>query len=114
MRVKGGITTRSKHKKVLGATKGMRSMRSKSVRRAKEALLKAGSNAYQGRKLKKRNFRALWNIRIGAAARKFGVSYSKLMGSLKAKNIELDRKVLSEIAAEHPETFEKIVEEAKK
>jgi large subunit ribosomal protein L20 len=114
MRVKGGTVTRRKHKKVLAATKGMRDMRSKSVRRAKEALLKAGSNAYKDRKRKKRDFRALWNIRIGAATRKFGVSYSKFIGSLKAKKIELDRKVLAEIAAEHPETFEKIVEESKK
>lgn len=114
MRVKGGTVSRRKHKKVLAATKGMRDMRSKSVRRAKEALLKAGSNAYKDRKVKKRTFRSLWNIRIGAASRKFDLSYSKFMGALKAKNIALDRKVLAEIAAEHPATFEKIVEEAKK
>jgi len=114
MRVKGGTVSRRKHKKVLAATKGMRDMRSKSVRRAKEALLKAGSNAYKDRKVKKRTFRALWNIRIGAATRKFDLSYSKFIGALKSKKIELDRKVLAEIASEHPATFEKIVEEAEK
>lgn len=114
MRVKGGTVTKRKHKKVLTATKGMRDMRKRSIRRAKEALVKSGSNAYKDRKRKKRDFRALWNIRIGAAAKKFGISYSKFIGNLKVKNIDLDRKVLAEIASEKPEVFEKIVEETKK
>jgi large subunit ribosomal protein L20 len=113
MRVKGGITTKRKHKKVLTATKGMRDLRSKSVRRAKEALLKSGANAYNDRRRKKRDFRALWNIRISAAAVKNGLSYSKFIGALKKNNIELDRKVLAEIAAERPAAFEKIVEKVK-
>lgn len=113
MRVKGGITTKQKHKKVLAATKGMRDMRSRSIRRAKEALLKSGDNAYIGRRRKKRDFRALWNIRISAAAVKNGLSYSKFIGALKKANVALDRKVLAEIAAEHPATFEKIVEKVK-
>lgn len=113
MRVKGGTVTRQKHKKVLAATKGMRDMRSRSIRRAKEAVLKAGANAYRDRRNKKRDFRALWNIRISAAAKENGTSYSKLIAALKVHKIELDRKVLAEIAAEHPETFKKIVEEVK-
>lgn len=113
MRVKGGITTKRKHKKVLAATKGMRDMRSRSIRRAKEALLKSGANAYVDRRRKKRDFRALWNVRISAASVKSGLSYSKFIGALKKAKIELDRKVLAEIAAEHPATFEKIVEKVK-
>ena len=113
MRVKGGVTTRARHKKVLAQTKGMRDLRSKSIRRAKEAVLKAGANAYIDRRNKKRSFRALWNIRIGAATRALGMSYSKFIAALKAKNIDLDRKVLAELAAEKPEVFTKIVEKVK-
>ncbi len=113
MRIKGGTVTKRKHKKVLAATKGMRDMRKRSVRRAKEAILKAGSNAYIDRKRKKRDFRTLWNIRINAAVRKFGMSYSKFIGALKSKNIEIDRKILAEIAAEKPDVFEKIIEKVK-
>lgn len=114
MRVKGGQVTRRRHKKVLKAVKGMRDMRKRSVKRAKEALLKSGSNAYKDRRRKKRDFRSLWNIRINAAARQSGLSYSRFISALKTKNIELDRKVLAEIASERPETFEKIVEEVSK
>lgn len=114
MRVKGGTTTRKRHKKVLARAKGMRDMRKRSVRKAKEAILKSGANAYRDRRRKKRDFRSLWNIRIGAASRANGISYSKFIAALKSKKIELDRKVLSEIAAEHPEVFEKIVEKATK
>lgn len=113
MRVKSGTVTKRKHKKVLAATKGMRDMRSRSVRRAKEALLKSGSNAYIGRKEKKADFRALWNVRIGAAAKELGLSYSKLIGGLKKKKIDLDRKVLASLAAEKPKVFKKIVDEVK-
>lgn len=109
MRVKRGTTVRQKHKKLLKATKGMRDMRSRSVKRAKEAVLKAGANAYIDRKKKKRNFRSLWTIRISAAAKNAGTSYSKFIAGLKAQKIELDRKVLAEIAAEKPAVFEKIV-----
>lgn len=113
MRVKGGVTTKKRHKKILAQTKGMRDGRSKSIKRAKEAVLKAGANAYIDRRNKKRSFRSLWNIRINAAVREFGLSYSKFIAALKAKNIELDRKILAEIAAERPEVFEKIVEKVK-
>jgi large subunit ribosomal protein L20 len=113
MRVKGGVTTRKKHKKILAQTKGMRDMRKRSIKGAKEAILKAGANAYRDRKKKKRDFRAIWNLRIGAKARENGISYSKFIAALKAKKIELDRKVLAEIAAEHPLIFDKIVEKVK-
>lgn len=109
MRIKGGKVTKRKHKKILAQTKGMRDMRKRSIRKAKEAILKSGANAYIDRKKKKRNFRALWNIRISAAASKNGLSYSKFIFALKTRKIELDRKVLAEIAAETPEVFEKIV-----
>lgn len=113
MRVKGGTVTKQRHKKVLKKTKGMRDLRSKSIRRAKEAVLKAGSNAYRDRKRKKRDFRSLWNIRIGAAVKALGSSYSKFIGALKGNKVELDRKVLAEIATDHPQVFEKIVERTK-
>jgi len=113
MRVKSGTVTKGKHKKVLTATKGMRDMRSKSVRRAKEALLKSGANAYAGRKGKKRDFRSLWNIRISAAAKENGTSYSKFIGALKVKGIALDRKVLASLAADRPKVFKKIIDEVK-
>jgi large subunit ribosomal protein L20 len=113
LRVKGGTVTKQRHKKVLKKTKGMRDLRSKSIRRAKEAVLKAGSNAYRDRKRKKRDFRSLWNIRIGAAVKALGSSYSKFIGALKGNKVELDRKVLAEIATDHPQVFEKIVERTK-
>ena len=113
MRIKSGTTTKRKHKKILASTKGMRDMRSKSIRRAKEALLKSGSNAYVGRKLKKRDFRSLWNVRISAAAKENGTSYSKFIGALKANKIELDRKVLAKLAADYPKVFKAVVDETK-
>lgn len=113
MRIKGGTVTRKKHKKLLAATKGMRDMRSRSVRRAKEAILKSGANAYRDRRRKKREARSLWNIRINAASRIGGLSYSKFIAALKAKKIELDRKILAEIAAEKPEVFARIVSKVK-
>lgn len=113
MRVKSGTVRKSKHNKVLAATKGMRDMRSRSIKRGKEALLKSGANAYVGRKEKKGNFRALWNIRIGAAAKENGTSYSKFIGALKAKGIVLDRKILANLAAERPKVFKKIIDEVK-
>ncbi len=114
MRVKTGTTTKKRHKKLLAKTKGMRDMRKRSVRRANEAVLKSGSNAYIGRKNKKRDFRNLWNIRINAAARENGMSYSRFINALKVKKIILDRKVLAELASEHGEVFAKIVKEVKK
>jgi large subunit ribosomal protein L20 len=113
MRIKGGTVTRRKHKKILDATKGMRDMRKRSIRRAKEAVLKSGANAYRDRRRKKREARSLWNIRINAAARLGGLPYSKFIAALKGKKIELDRKILAEIAAEKPEIFAEIVKKVK-
>lgn len=114
MRVKTGTVTKKRHKKILAETKGMRDMRKRSIRRAKEAILKAGSNSYKDRRRKKRDFRNLWSIRISAAAKINGTSYSKLIGALKKENILIDRKILAKIASEYPKAFEKIVESTKK
>lgn len=114
MRVKTGTTTKARHKKLLKETKGMRDMRSKSVRRAKEASLKAGSNAYKDRKRKKRDFRTLWNVRINAGARENGTTYSRLISGLKKNKIIIDRKILAKLAAEQPKAFKKVVDEAGK
>lgn len=112
-RVKGGMTTRSKHKKVLKLAKGYWMSRSKQIKKAKEAVLHAGEYAYAGRKRKKRDIRELWIVRINAAAKSAGTTYSSLIKNLKEKKIELDRKVLAQIAVEYPKVFEKIVEKVK-
>lgn len=109
-RVKRGKTALKRRRKVLSQTKGFRWQRSKKERAAKEALLHAGRHAFQDRRKKKGDFRALWNIKINAAARENGVSYSKLIDKLKKANIGLNRKVLSELAEKHPEVFKKILE----
>jgi large subunit ribosomal protein L20 len=102
-----------KHRKIKKAARGFKHARSRRVKSAKEALLHAGQYAYIGRKLKKRDLRSLWITRINAAVRTHGMSYSKFMAALKAKKIELDRKMLADIAVHDPETFEKIVSETK-
>lgn len=112
--VKRGMVSRRKHKKLLGLAKGYRQNRSRNVKQAKEAVLHAGAYAFQGRKNKKRTFRALWNIRIGEAAKVEGLSYSILINKLKKANVELDRKILSNLVVEDPETFKHIVAEVKK
>ncbi|MBP7134193.1 50S ribosomal protein L20 [Patescibacteria group bacterium] len=108
-RVKRGTHRIKRRKNILARTKGMMWGRKNRITLAKVAATKAGHNAYVDRKLKKRNNRGLQQIRIGAASRTLGVSYSRLMGELKKRNIALDRKVLSQIAAEHPATFAKLV-----
>ncbi len=113
VRVKKGVTARSKHKKVLGQAKGYWMTRHKHFKKAQEAVLHAGEYAFTGRKSKKRDFRELWIIRLNAALRNGGTTYSKFINGLKKKNIELDRKVLAQIAVEHPESFNKIVEQVK-
>lgn len=113
MRVKRGKTVRKKHKKILAQTKGMKGLRRHSIKKAKEALLKALSYSYRDRRNKKRDFRELWIVRINAAAKENGLSYSTFINKLKEKNIELDRKILAEIAATKPEVFKKIVEKVK-
>ncbi len=113
VRVKGGIHTRRKHKKVLKSAKGYWMTRHKQFKKAKEATLHAGQYAYDGRKLKKRDFRSLWIVRLNAALRPLGLTYSKFINKLAEKKVELDRKVLSQIAVEHPDAFTKIVEKVK-
>jgi len=113
MRVKRGVTSHAKHKKIKSQTKGMIKVRRSSVKKAKEALLKAWTYQYRDRRTKKRDLRGLWIIRVGNAAKESGLSYSKFIGALKANNIEVDRKILSEIAVSHPVIFEKIVEKVK-
>lgn len=113
-RVKRGVITRKRHKKILKRAKGFLGRRSTTFRAANEALLKAGRYAWIHRRLKKRDFRALWNVRISAGLMPYDLSYSKLMGGLKKANIKLNRKVLSELAAENPEIFKAVVETVKK
>ena len=112
-RVKRGTTHVKRRRKILSDTKGFMWGRKSKITQAKIARIKAGAHAYKGRKLKKRNNRALWQLRINAAARQLGISYSKLINQLKKANITLNRKVLSQIAAEHPKVFEKIVDTSK-
>lgn len=112
-RVKRGVTAHKKREKLLTYVKGFRWGRKSKERSAKEALLHAWSHAFVGRKLRKRNFRRLHQVQVGAAARTEGISYSKFMGALKKKNIALDRKILSEIAQKYPMVFSRITETAK-
>jgi large subunit ribosomal protein L20 len=105
---------RRRHKKVLKLAKGYFNARRKVFRVAKQAVTKAAQYAYIGRKQRKRQFRALWIVRINAGARQFGMSYSRLMNGLKKANIELDRKVLADIAVHDITAFGKLAEQAKK
>ncbi len=108
-RVKRGVVASRRRKRLLKHAKGFMWTRSTKYRQAKEALLHAWSFQFADRKKKKRTMRRLWNTRIGAAAQTAGTSYSKLIAQLKKVNIELDRKVLSQIAAEHPDIFAQIL-----
>jgi large subunit ribosomal protein L20 len=112
-RVKSGILTKKKHKKVLKLTKGYWMSRHKQFKKAKEAVLHAGEYAFTGRRDKKRDFRRLWIIRLNAAVRQLGMKYSQFIRLLKDKKVELDRKILSEIAVSYPKAFAKIVEKMK-
>jgi large subunit ribosomal protein L20 len=108
-RVKRGVTASARHKKVLKKAKGYYNARRKVFRAAKQAVIKAGQYAYRGRRLKKRDFRALWIQRINAAARTLGHSYSKLIGKLDKANVKLNRKMLAEIAISDPAAFTALV-----
>ena len=110
-RVKGGPTTRRRHNKILKLTRGQRGTRSTLIRRANEAMLKSLSYAYRHRREKKRDFRRLWITRINAAVRREGLSYSAFIHNMKLKGIELDRKVLADIALRDPASFSKLVAE---
>jgi large subunit ribosomal protein L20 len=105
-RVKNGIQTKKAHKKTLTLAKGYWMTRHKQIKKATEAVLHAGQYAFAGRKLKKRDFRSLWIIRLNAAVRQHGMPYNKFVHALKEKQIGLDRKVLAQIAVEHPSVFE--------
>ncbi|HOX41876.1 MAG TPA: 50S ribosomal protein L20 [bacterium] len=113
MRVKRGTVRRAKHKKILKLAKGFQGRRKSVFKLAKQAILKAGQYAYRDRRNKKRDFRALWIIRINGALSQYGLSYSKFMGSLKKQNIEIDRKILSDMAMKEPKAFKAIVDKVK-
>ncbi len=112
-RVKRGKTARKRRKKVLKQAKGFKWGRKSKYKAAKDALQHAWTHAYRDRKKKKRNKRKLWQTQINAATRKEGVPYNQFIHKLKEKKIELDRKVLSQMARKHPQTFKKIIEKAK-
>ena len=112
-RVKRGVTARARHKKVLDQAKGFRGRRNSVYRIAKEAVMKAGQYAYRDRRVKKREFRALWIARINAAARELGMTYSAFMNGLKKASIDIDRKVLADLAVQDKPAFSRIVEQAK-
>lgn len=112
VRVKGGTTSHARHKKILKATKGYRGKRNSVYKLAKQAWMKAGTNAYVGRKQKKRDFRRLWITRISAALRERGMRYSAVKNQWLHARMEVDRKMLSEIAVNHPAVFDKVVEVA--
>lgn len=113
MRVKRGVTTHAKHKKLRAQTKGMSLVRRSSVKMARQAILKALSYAYRDRRNKKRDFRALWITRINAALRQEGMSYSAFMGASKKAGIAVDRKILAELAVNQPTAFKAIVAQVK-
>ncbi|GIX24970.1 50S ribosomal protein L20 [Silanimonas lenta] len=113
-RVKRGVTARRRHKKVIAAAKGYYNARRKVFRVAKQAVTKAQQYAYIGRKRKKRDFRSLWIVRINAAARLNGLSYSRLMNGLKKANVSLDRKALADLAIHDAAAFAAVAEQAKR
>jgi len=112
-RVKRGTTSLKRRRKILRAAKGFRFGRSKKERQAREALLHAGAHAFAHRRDKKSDFRRLWQIKINAAVRPLGLSYSRLMGLLKKSKIELDRKILADLAEHEPAVFAQIVKMVK-
>jgi large subunit ribosomal protein L20 len=112
-RVKRGVTAGRRHKKVLGKAKGYYNARRKVYRAAKQAVIKAGQYAYRDRRAKKREFRALWITRINAAARIYGLSYSRIINGLSKAGVEIDRKVLADIAVHDSEAFGAIAQQAK-
>jgi len=112
-RVKRGVVAKARHKKVLSKAKGYYGARSKLYKTAKQAVIKAGQYAYRDRRQRKRQFRALWIARINAASRLHGLSYSRLINCLNLANIDVERKVLSDIAVHDPDGFGAIAEQAK-
>ena len=112
-RVKRGVTARARHKKILALAKGYRGRRKNVYRIAKQAVMKAGQYAYRDRRTKKRVFRQLWIARINAATRGLGLTYSKFIAGLKKASIDMDRKVLSDMASHAPAAFAAIVDKVK-
>ena len=112
-RVKRGVTARARHKKVLALAKGYRGRRKSVYRIAKQAVMKAGQYAYRDRRQRKRQFRQLWIVRINAGARENGLSYSKFINGLKKAAIEIDRKILADLAVYEKAAFSALVEKAK-
>ena len=112
-RVKRGVTARARHKKILALAKGYRGRRKNVYRVAKQAVMKAGQYAYRDRRTRKRVFRALWIARINAGARSHGVTYSRFIDGLKKAQIDLDRKVLADLAVNDPAAFGSIVDKVK-
>ncbi|CAD5374789.1 50S ribosomal subunit protein L20 [Rubrivivax sp. A210] len=112
-RVKRGVTAHARHKKILALAKGFRGRRKNVFRIAKQAVMKAGQYAYRDRRTRKRVFRQLWIARINAASRGLGLTYSKFMAGLKKANIDIDRKVLSDMAIHDPAGFSSIVDKVK-
>ena len=112
-RIKRGVTARRRHKKIFKITKGFRGKRKNTVKLGSNAAMKAGTNAYLGRKLKKRTFHQLWVIRINAACREHDIKYSRFIYGLELAGIEINRKMLAELAVNNPDVFKAIVEKAK-
>ena len=112
-RVKRGVTRHKRHKRVLAQAKGYQGARSRSFRVAKQAVIKAGQYAYRDRRQKKRQFRSLWIARINAASRQHGLSYSQFMHGLSSAQVDLDRKILAELAVHEQEAFAELASQAK-
>lgn len=113
-RVKRGVMVRKRHKKILEAVKGYRGQRKHRIKLAKEAILKAGTYAYRDRRTKKREFRRLWIVKINAALKEYGLRYSQFINGLQRAQVELDRKILADLAQNHPAEFAAIVEKVKR
>lgn len=109
-RVKRGVTSHQRHKNLIAKAKGYKLMNGNVFSRVKNAIAKAGTNAYIDRRAKKRTFRRLWNVRINSAVRALGLTYSEFIHALTLKNVKLDRKALSNLAISHPDVFNKVVE----
>ena len=112
-RVKRGVTSRAKHKRILEQAKGYYGRRKNTIRIARQAVEKAGQYAYRDRKVKKRSFRALWIQRINAATRELGLTYARFINGLDKAGIEIDRKILADLAVREPQAFAALVEKAK-
>lgn len=112
-RIKRGILTQKKHKKLRKAVKGFRTSRRKSIKLARQAYMKALTYAYRDRRVKKRTWRSLWIVRINAALQPFNIGYNQFIAKLKTNKIELDRKILAQLAHQHPEIFTALVNKIK-